>query len=156
MAFAACDVSGQSEISQPSSLQQENDMADHSVISTDGAPSALGPYSQGIVLPVGDRKLVFVSGQIAIDPATGELIGGDPADQVRRVLENVRAVLRAAGTDLDKVVKTTMFLVDMGDFASCNAAYAEYFTDAPPARATVEVSKLPLGSAVEIDIVAYA
>jgi 2-iminobutanoate/2-iminopropanoate deaminase len=130
-------------------------MADHSVISTDGAPSALGPYSQGIVLPVGDRKLVFVSGQIAIDPAKGELIDGAPAEQVRRVLENVRAVLQAAGSDLAKVVKTTMFLVDMDDFASCNAAYAEYFTESPPARATVEVSKLPLGSAVEMDVIAY-
>jgi len=130
-------------------------MADHNVISTDGAPSALGPYSQGIVLPIGDRKLVFSSGQIAIDPTTGELIGGPPEEQVRRVLENVRAVLQAAGTDLDKVVKTTMFLTDMDDFAACNAAYAEYFTDSPPARATVEVTKLPLGAVVEIDVIAY-
>ena len=130
-------------------------MADHSVISTDGAPTALGPYSQGIVLPVGDRKLVFTCGQIAIDPAKGELIDGAPADQVRRVLENVRAVLQAAGSDMDHVVKTTMFLVDLDDFAECNAAYAEYFVESPPARATVEVSKLPLGAAVEIEVVAY-
>lgn len=155
MASVTYDVSDQSEINQLCSLHQENDMAEHSVISTDGAPTALGPYSQGIVLPVGDRKLVFVCGQIAIDPAKGELIGGGPADQVRRALENVRAVLQAAGSDLDKVVKTTMFLVNLGDFAECNAAYAEYFTDSPPARATVEVSNLPLGAAIEIEVVAY-
>ena len=130
-------------------------MADHTVISTEGAPTALGPYSQGIVLPGSDRKLVFVCGQIAIDPAKGELISGGPADQVRRVLDNVRAVLQAAGSDLDKVVKTTMYLVDLDDFAECNAAYAEYFTESPPARATVEVSKLPLGGAVEIEAIAY-
>jgi len=131
-------------------------MADHNVISTDGAPSALGPYSQGIVLPLGDRKLVFSSGQIAIDPATGEFMGGAPEDQVRLLLENVRAILQAAGTDLDRAVKTTMFLTNMDDFAACNAAYAEYFTEAPPARATVEVTKLPLGAVVEIDVIAYA
>jgi 2-iminobutanoate/2-iminopropanoate deaminase len=131
-------------------------MADHCVIATDKAPSALGPYSQGIVLPVGDRKLVFASGQVAIDPATGELIGGTPEDQVRRVLENVRAVLQAAGTDLDKVVKTTLFLANMDDFSACNAAYAEYFTESPPARATAEVTKLPLGGDVEIEVIAYA
>ena len=131
-------------------------MADHNVIRTDGAPSALGPYSQGIVLPLGDRKLVFSSGQIAIDPATGEFMGGAPEDQVRLLLENVRAILQAAGTDLDRAVKTTMFLTNMDDFAACNAAYAEYFTEAPPARATVEVTKLPLGAVVEIDVIAYA
>ena len=130
-------------------------MPDHSIIRTDGAPSALGPYSQGIVLPVGDRKLVFTAGQVAIDPATGELISGTPADQVRRVMENLRAILRAAGADLDSVVKTTMYLADMNDFPECNAAYAEYFIESPPARATAAVSTLPLGGAVEIDVVAY-
>lgn len=131
-------------------------MAEHSVIITDEAPSALGPYSQGIVLPVGDEKLVFTSGQIAIDPSTGEFIGGAPADQVRRVLENVRGILRAAGSDLNRVVKTTMFLTNLEDFAACNAVYAEFFADSPPARATVEICNLPLGAAVEIDVIAYA
>jgi 2-iminobutanoate/2-iminopropanoate deaminase len=131
-------------------------MAEQTVVATSEAPSALGPYSQGIVLPVGDKKLVFASGQIAIDPATGEFIDGAPEDQVRRVLENVRAILQAAGTDLDSVVKTTMFLTNLEDFGACNSAYAEYFADSPPARATVEVSKLPLGAVVEIDVIAYA
>ena len=156
MASEVCTVNVQSEITSYNRQHQEREMADHDVIRTDGAPSALGPYSQGIILPVGDRKLVFSSGQIAIDPATGEFLAGAPEDQVRRVLENVGAILRAAGTDLDRVVKTTMFLTSMEDFAACNAAYAEYFTESPPARATVEVSKRPLGAVVEIDVVAYA
>jgi 2-iminobutanoate/2-iminopropanoate deaminase len=137
-------------------VEEEIDMAEQSIIATDKAPSALGPYSQGVVLSLGDKKLVFASGQIAIDPATGELIGGGPEDQVRRVLENVRAILQTAGTDLDRVVKTTMFLTNLDDFGACNSAYAEYFTDSPPARATVEVTKLPLGAVVEIDVIAYA
>lgn len=130
-------------------------MSDHTIVSTDKAPAAIGPYSQAVALPVGDRTLIFVSGQIAIDPASGEYAGGSPAEQMTWVLENVSAILDAAGTGMNKVVKTTMFLSDMSSFPACNEAYAEFFSDRPPARATVEARGLPKGADVEVDVIAY-
>ena len=121
------------------------------VIATKEAPSAIGPYSQATVTSGG---LVFTAGQIALDPSTGELAGNDVAAQTRRAMQNVRAVLQAAGSDLGGVVKTTVFLKDMNDFAAMNAAYAESFPDSPPARSTVEVARLPRDARVEIEAVA--
>lgn len=119
-------------------------------IQTDKAPQAIGPYSQAIRA----AGLVFASGQVPLDPATGELITGTIAEQTERVFSNLRAVLEAAGTSLDRVVKTTVFLADMNDFGEMNAAYARFFTEAPPARSTVEVSRLPKDARVEIDVIA--
>lgn len=120
-------------------------------ISTSQGPSAIGPYSQAIA--AGD--LVFVSGQIPIDPATGTLVQGDIAAQTDRVLRNLSAILEAAGASLGRVVKTTVYLTDLGDFEAMNAAYARHFPGGePPARATVQVSRLPKGVAVEIDAIA--
>ncbi len=122
------------------------------VISTKEAPQAIGPYSQAIRA----NGLIFISGQIAIDPAIGQVINGDVAAQTERVLRNLSNILRAAGSNLEKVVKTTVFLKSMGDFASMNEIYAKFFTDAPPARSTVEVARLPKDVLVEIDVVALA
>ncbi len=119
-------------------------------IHTDAAPKAIGPYSQAIALD----NLVFCSGQIAIDPATGNLIEGDVSAQTQRVLQNLSAVLQAAGSDLQHVVKTTVFLQSMNDFAAMNAVYATWFTGTPPARSTIEVAKLPKGALVEIEAIA--
>jgi len=119
-------------------------------ITTDRAPRAIGPYSQAV--DCGD--FVFLSGQIAIDPATGKLEGGDAAAQTRRVMENLGAVLAAAGLDFKNVVKTTVYLASLDDFQAVGAVYGEYFPEDPPARATVEVSRLPLGALVEIEAVA--
>jgi 2-iminobutanoate/2-iminopropanoate deaminase len=119
-------------------------------ISTADAPAAIGPYSQAI--RSGD--LVFLSGQVPIDPKTGELVGGDIAAQTERVLDNLAAVLAAAGSGFADVVKTTIYLVDLGDFQVVNQTYAKRFTAAPPARATVQVSALPKGARVEIDAIA--
>lgn len=130
-------------------------MPDHATVSTDKAPAALGPYSQAVTLPLGDRTLIFVSGQIAMDPASGQLVEGPPEHQMKQVLDNVSAILEAAGSDFSKVVKTTLFLSDMDSVAACNEAYAAYFVDSPPARATVEVRRLPKDADVEIDVVAY-
>lgn len=121
-------------------------------ISTADAPAAIGPYSQAI--HSGD--LVFLSGQVPIDPKTGELVGGDIGAQTDRVLDNLAAVLSAAGCGFDDVVKTTIYLVDLGDFQAVNQTYAKRFTSAPPARATVQVSALPKGARVEIDAIARA
>lgn len=121
-------------------------------ISTPAAPAAIGPYSQAIQL----GNLVFCSGQIPLDPATGQMVEGGSDVQTRRVMENLKAVLEAAGSSLGRVVKTTIFLKNMSDFATVNGVYAEYFGDAPPARATVEVSTLPRGAQVEIDAIAEA
>jgi len=121
-------------------------------ISTPQAPAAIGPYSQAI--QSGD--LVFLSGQVPIDPATGELVVGDIAVQTERVLENLGAVLAAAGCTFGDVVKTTIYLVDLGDFQVVNQTYAKRFAAAPPARATVQVSALPKGARVEIDAIARA
>ena len=119
-------------------------------ISTLDAPAAIGPYSQAI--RSGD--LVFLSGQVPIDPKTGELVVGDIAVQTDRVLDNLSAVLGAAGCGFGDVVKTTIYLVDLGDFQAVNQTYAKRFTAAPPARATVQVSALPKGARVEIDAIA--
>jgi 2-iminobutanoate/2-iminopropanoate deaminase len=119
-------------------------------ISTADAPAAIGPYSQAI--HAGD--LVFLSGQVPIDPSTGELVGGDIAAQTERVLDNLAAVLAAAGCGFGDVVKTTIYLVDLGDFQVVNQTYAKRFSAAPPARATVQVSALPKGARVEIDAIA--
>jgi 2-iminobutanoate/2-iminopropanoate deaminase len=121
------------------------------VISTSDAPSAIGPYSQAI--RVGD--LLFVSGQIPLDPSTGKLIEQtDIKAQTHRVLENLSAILRAAGGSTDNVVRTTVFLRNMSDFADMNSVYAEYFRTAPPARSTVEAARLPRDVSVEIDCIA--
>ena len=119
-------------------------------IATASGPSAIGPYSQAIVA----GEMVFVSGQIPIDPARGVLIDGDIAAQTDRVMKNLSAILEAAGSSLDKVVKTTVYLADLGDFDVMNKTYGKYFTGDPPARATVQVAKLPKGAALESDAVA--
>ena len=117
-----------------------------------GAPRAIGPYSQAIAW----GSLVFCSGQIALDPQTGTLVGGgDVQSETRRAMDNLAAVLAAAGSRLDRVLKTTIFLVDMGDFAAVNEIYGTYFTQAPPARATVAVAALPKGARVEIEAIAW-
>lgn len=121
------------------------------VISTQAAPAAIGPYSQAI--RAGD--FVFASGQIPLDPSTGALVGGDVRAQARRVLENLDGILRAAGASLAHVVKTTVYLADMADFPAMNEVYATFFTGAAPARATVQVGRLPRDVRVEIDAVAY-
>lgn len=123
---------------------------DRTVVKTEHAPGAIGPYSQAIV--AGD--LVFCSGQIPLDPQTGQLISGSVEDETRRVLDNLRAVLEAAGTSLDRIVKTTIFLADMNDFASVNTVYGSYFPGDPPARSTVQVARLPRDVRVEIEAVA--
>ncbi|HTE55707.1 MAG TPA: RidA family protein [Kofleriaceae bacterium] len=121
------------------------------VVSTGSAPGAIGPYSQA----VRTANLVFCSGQIALDPKSGQLVGGgDVSAETRQVMANLSAVLEAAGTSLSRVVKTTIFLVDMGDFAAVNAVYGESFASEPPARATVEVRRLPRDARVEIEAIA--
>jgi len=120
------------------------------IISTEKAPKAIGPYSQAVV----SNGFAFLSGQIPLDPATGQLIGGDVAAQTVRVLENLKAVLEASGSSLGRVVKTTVYLKDMGEFAQMNAVYSEYFPENPPARATVEAARLPRDVRVEIDCIA--
>ena len=119
-------------------------------IQTEHAPGAIGPYSQAI--KAGD--FVFASGQIPIDPQTGEFVAGGIREQTERVLKNLAAVLEAAGTGLDQVVKTTVFLADMGEFAAMNEVYGKFFTDVPPARATVAAASLPRGARVEIEAIA--
>lgn len=119
-------------------------------ISTPLAPAAVGPYSQAVV--DGDR--VYLSGQIPLDPATGQLVLGDIGVQTRRVMDNIRAVLEAAGSRLDLVCKSTVFVTDLQDFAQINQIYGSYFPASPPARSTVQVSALPLGAAIEIEVVA--
>ena len=119
-------------------------------VSTAGAPAAIGPYSQAIR----SGELLFLSGQIPLDPATGELVTGAIEAQTRRVLENLGAVLEAAGGSFGDVVKTTIYLVDLAEFSAVNSVYASFFSGAPPARATVQVAALPKGARVEIDAVA--
>jgi 2-iminobutanoate/2-iminopropanoate deaminase len=120
------------------------------VIATPDAPAAVGAYSQAIVA----NGFVLCSGQVPLDPRSGELVGGSIADQTRRCLENLSAVLLAAGASLDDVVKVTAFLLDMGDFPEFNEAYGGFFGDEPPARATVAVAGLPKGAQVEIECIA--
>ena len=119
-------------------------------VSTDKAPKAIGPYAQAIKV----GGFVYTVGQIALDPTTGNLVEGDIASQTRQVLENLQSVLKAAGSSLDRVVKATVFLQNMADFAAMNEVYAEYLGAAKPARSTVGVAELPRGALVEIDFVA--
>ncbi|MCA9598585.1 MAG: RidA family protein [Myxococcales bacterium] len=120
------------------------------IIKTDKAPAAIGPYSQAVI----SGDLVFTSGQIPLDPSSGELCEGDIEAQTHQVMKNLSVVLDAAGVDFGAVVKTTIYLQDMDDFARVNAAYATYFPAEPPARATVQVARLPKGARVEIDAIA--
>ena len=120
------------------------------VISTEGAPKAIGPYSQAIRA----GGLLFTSGQVAIDPATQQVVAGDVSVQTDRVLKNVSAILQASGSSLDQVVRCTVFLKNMGDFGAMNEVYGKYFKQAPPARSTVEVARLPKDVLVEIDAIA--
>lgn len=122
------------------------------VISTAHGPKAIGPYSQAIRA----NGFIFVSGQVAFDPATGNLVEGDIAAQTDRVMKNLKAIVEAAGSTLDKVVKTTVFLKDMNEFTKMNEVYGKYFAAAPPARATVEVARLPRDVRVEIELIALA
>ena len=122
------------------------------VIATDDGPKAIGPYSQAIKA----NGFVFVSGQVALDPATQQVVPGDVAAQTERSLQNLAGILKAAGTSLDRAVKTTVFLKNMSDFAAMNEVYGRYFTQAPPARSTVEVARLPKDVLVEIDAIALA
>lgn len=121
------------------------------IIRTSQAPQAIGPYSQAVEA----GGLVFVSGQIPIDPATGNVVVGDIRVQAKQVMENGKAVLAAAGCAMDQVVKTTIYLKDMGDFSAVNEVYGSYFPTDPPARATVEVARLPKDVSLEVDFVAY-
>ena len=120
------------------------------IVKTDRAPQAIGPYSQAVIA----NGFVFASGQIPLDPQTMELVAGGIAEQTERVLLNVSAVLEAAGTDLSRVVKTTVFLKDMGEFAAMNEVYARFFAEDAPARSTVEAARLPRDVRVEIEVVA--
>ncbi len=120
------------------------------IIATAEAPAAIGPYSQAVV----HNGLAFLSGQIPLDPATNSLVDGDITVQTRRVLENLKAVLAASGSSFAQVLKTTVYLADMGEFAAMNAVYAEYFPAHPPARATVQAARLPRDVRVEIDCIA--
>lgn len=122
------------------------------VISTKDAPQAIGPYSQAIKA----GGFVFASGQVAIDPATQQVISGDVAAQTDRVLKNISSILKAAGSGLEKVVRSTVFLKNMSDFAAMNEVYGRYFSSAPPARSTVEAARLPKDVLVEIDVISLA
>jgi 2-iminobutanoate/2-iminopropanoate deaminase len=119
-------------------------------VSTPAAPKAIGPYSQAIRA----GSLLFVSGQIPIDPATGQMVDGDVAAQTRRVFQNLQAILEAAGTSLDAVVRSTVYLADMNDFAAMNEVYGTFFSAPAPARATVQAARLPRDARVEIDVIA--
>ena len=119
-------------------------------IATDKAPAAIGPYSQGIIV----EKMLYSSGQIALDPTTGEVIGTTITEQAEQVMKNLGAILEAAGADYDKVVKTTCFLAEMGDFAAFNEVYAKYFTE-KPARSCVAVKTLPKNVLCEVEVIAY-
>ncbi len=120
------------------------------ILSTDKAPAAIGPYSQA----VGFANLLFLSGQIALDPSTGKLTGDTVQEQTKRVLENIRALLEAANLGFENVVKATIFLANMNDFGLVNEIYAPYFPENPPARSTVEVARLPRNALVEIEVIA--
>jgi len=125
---------------------------DRTRISTDAAPGAIGPYSQAIKT----GNLIFVSGQLPINPDTNELITDDIGAMTRQIFTNIAAILQAAGSSLDRIVKTTVFLADLNDFAAMNAAYAEHFGDIPPARSTVQVARLPRDAQIEIEVIALA
>ena len=123
---------------------------ERTVVATEQAPAAIGPYSQAIAA----AGLVFCSGQIPLDPASGQIVEGDIESQTRRVLDNLTAVLQAAGSSPEQVVKTTIFLADMNDFATVNTIYTEYFGTEPPARSTVQVARLPRDVRVEVEAIA--
>ncbi len=122
------------------------------IISTETAPAAIGPYSQAVKVAAGTT--IYCSGQIALDPRSGELVGTTAEEQCRQVMTNLQAVLKAAGADFSRVVKTTIYLSDMADFGTANDAYGEFFDEQPPARATLAAKELPRGALVEIDAVA--
>ena len=124
--------------------------AEKTLIESPDAPKAIGPYSQAII----HNGMAFLSGQIALDPGTGQVVEGDIAAQTARVLENLKAVLEASGSGLDKVVKTTVFIKDMGEFSKMNEVYGKYFSENPPARSTIEAARLPRDVRVEIDAIA--
>ena len=119
------------------------------IVATAKAPTAIGPYSQAVATD----SLLFVSGQLPIDPSTGKLIEGNVGDRTRRILENLKAIAEAGGTALDRAVKTTVFLTDLGEFKAMNEAYSAFFPEAPPARSTVQVAALPMGSNIEIECI---
>ena len=122
------------------------------VVFTAHGPKPIGPYSQAVRA----NGFLFLAGQVALDPRTGEFVGKDVSSQTERVLENLKAILEAAGASLNHVVKTTVFLKDMNDFPAMNEVYARYFTSAPPARSTVQAARLPKDALVEIDVIAVA
>ncbi len=119
------------------------------VISTLQAPAAIGPYSQGIATD----NLLFISGQLPIDPSSGKMVDGDIAAKTRQIIKNAAAIAEEAGTSLNRVVKTTIFLTDMADFQEVNKSYGSFFSETPPARSTVQVAALPLGSEIEIEFI---
>jgi len=120
------------------------------IVATEKSPKAIGPYSQAVIYD----GIAYLSGQIPLDPATNQLVGGDIAVQTERVLENLKALLGACGASLESVLKTTIYLKDMGDFPKMNEVYGRYFTQSPPARATVEAARLPRDVAIEVDAIA--
>ncbi len=122
------------------------------IVSTEHGPKAIGPYSQAVKA----NGFVFISGQVALHPATGQLVEGGIAQQTERVLENLRGIVEASGSSMHKAVKVSVFLKDMNDFAAMNEIYARYFPSAPPARSTVEVARLPKDVRIEIDLIALA
>jgi len=124
-------------------------------IYTGNAPEPIGPYSQAVKLTLGSHQLLYTSGQVAIDPRTGNFISGGIKEQSKQVMENLLALLKEAGSDLSKVIKTTVFIKDMNDFAAMNEVYSEYFGESKPARSTVEVARLPKDALVEIELIAY-
>ncbi|WNG37854.1 RidA family protein [Archangium violaceum] len=124
------------------------------IVHSDDAPKAIGPYSQAVQVDAG--KMTFLSGQIPLDPKTMNIVEGDVIDQAEQVMKNLSAVLKAAGLDFSHVVRSTIFLTDLGDFTKVNEVYGRYFTGAPPARVTVQVAALPRGSKVEIDAIAVS
>lgn len=130
-------------------LFQPTDIMTKRIVSTHKAPAAIGPYSQAVA----SGDLVFISGQLPIDPATGKLVEGDIGERTNQIVNNLKAVAQEAGMDLDKIVKTTIFLTDLNDFQAMNAAYSEHFSTEPPARSTVQVAALPLGSNIEIEAI---
>ena len=128
---------------------------ERTAIRTTQAPAAIGPYSQAIVVPVGSQRMIFCSGQIPLDPATGQLVEGDIVEQTRRVLDNLGAVLASVGAGWEHIVKTTIFLADLGDFLAVNQVYGERFgSGPPPARSTVQAARLPRDARVEIEAIA--
>lgn len=124
------------------------------IVYTKNAPEPIGPYSQAVKLNAEKQTFIYTSGQVAINPATGNFENGDIRSQTKLALENIKAILKQGGTDLSKVIKTTVFVKDMNDFAAMNEIYAEYFGESKPARSTVEVARLPKDALVEIEAVA--